>query len=614
MLFNIGKKIKGVFDLRRISTRLTVFIAILTTIICITLTLIAQVRVYSNLIAQTEEVLLRDANIIARQLRSLIDTRQAQVSVLAEIGELKKLQSIDVSDARIQNTIGILNNMAKGDALIKNFFIADTEGHCVSSTLEYFDIADRDYFKKCIESRTVSQPELVKNILSDENTLVYAAPILNQNDDLIGVFVEGVEAAEMSYLMAQIKFGTQSPFVIRRDGAVIAHEVPELVKVSCNMLNDEFLHDYIVEAIANEKGNGEYNYQGTDIITGYCPIANTDWIISFQCVKSEVMVEFWNTAMMLLWVGISIIVVAAFMAYWIGRSIAHPVMIVSDATKALQAGDLTGSWLSDKNRKYLTKHDDEISALGKSFIELTERLHRVINDIQFTCAEVLDTASNINSASKSVSSGSNSQAASAEEVASTIDEIASNIKQNAMNAQRTSQIAELSVKNGQNGMVVVNDTIEMMRTISEKISMVEDIAKQTNILALNAAVEAARAGKTGSGFAVVAGEVRKLAEISQESADEIMSLVAESSQASERCGQVISALVPEIEQTGSLVNEIAAASQEQDLGAQQINIAVSEMNVITQQNAAAAEQLASMAASLSELANKLEKAVGYFNV
>lgn len=160
----------------------------------------------------------------------------------------------------------------------------------------------------------------------------------------------------------------------------------------------------------------------------------------------------------------------------------------------------------------------------------------------------------------------------------------------------------------------MNGTIDKMHTIAEKISVVESIAQQTNILALNASVEAARAGKAGAGFAVVASEVRKLAELSKDSADEIIMLVSETSVASEKCGDVISALVPEIEQTGQLVNEIAVASQEQDMGAQQINMAVSEMNVITQQNASAAEHLTSMANTLSDLADKLEKAVGYFRI
>ncbi|MCQ2229785.1 MAG: methyl-accepting chemotaxis protein [Bacteroidales bacterium] len=614
MIFNLDKRFKRLFDLKRISTRLTLFITILTTVICIILTLVAQLRVYSHQIAQTQEVLLRDADFLARQFRSMLNTRQSQVSLFAQSGELKRLGSIDVNDRRIEKIIGTINEMAKGDAIIRNFFIADTEGNCISSTMEHFDISDREYFQACIESRAVTQPVLVQNRLSEENTLIYSAPIINDNDELIGVFVEGVAANEFSYQIMQIKFGTQSPFIIRRDGMVIAHEVPELVMISCNMLNDEYLHDFIVEATANGRGNGMYNYQGVDIITGYCPIDGTDWIVSIQCVKSEILVNFWETAFMLFWVCVLIIVVAAFMAYWIGKSIGRPVNIVSRATAAIQAGDLTGAWLTDKYRKYLTKHEDEICMLGKSFIDLTERLHAVIHDIQDTCSQVLDTASRINDASKSVSTGSNSQAASAEEVASTIEEIASNITQNAMNAQRTSKIAEQSVKNSQNGLEVVNSTIEKMHTIADKISVVENIAKQTNILALNASVEAARAGQAGTGFAVVAGEVRKLAELSKASADEIMMIVDESSKASEKCGEVISSLVPEIEQTGSLVNEIAAASREQDLGAQQINTAISDMNQITQQNAAAAEKLTYMADNLSSLADKLEKAVGYFKI
>lgn len=614
MTMDLKLRLKKIFDLKRISTRLTIFIGILTTVICITLTLIAQIRVYKNQISQTEEVLLRDADMIARQLRTMLNMRQGETMMFAGAKELRTMARIDVNGSEMESVIETFNEMTAGDVAVRSYYIADTEGNAISSTLEKTNIGDSDYFRQCMELRAATQPRLAKNELTEENNLVYCAPIINSDDDLTGVFVEFVEAREMSYLMGQIKFGTQSPFVIRRDGQVIAHEVPDLVMISCNMLNDEYLHDFVKEAIATMRGNGHYTYQGTEIITGYCPIDGTDWIVSIQCVKDEILTEFWKTAKMLFWTGVLIILLAALMAYWIGRSIGSPINIVTKATKAIRAGDLTDSWLTEEYSTYLKSHDDEISVLGKSFIELSERLHNVIRDIQNTCGQVLKTASLINEASKSVSSGSNTQAASAEEVASTIEEIASNIKQNAMNAQRTSQIAEQSVKNSQNGLEVVNGTIDKMHTIAEKISVVESIAQQTNILALNASVEAARAGKAGAGFAVVASEVRKLAELSKDSADEIIMLVSETSVASEKCGDVISALVPEIEQTGQLVNEIAVASQEQDMGAQQINMAVSEMNVITQQNASAAEHLTSMANTLSDLADKLEKAVGYFRI
>lgn len=195
-----------------------------------------------------------------------------------------------------------------------------------------------------------------------------------------------------------------------------------------------------------------------------------------------------------------------------------------------------------------------------------------------------------------------------------MEQMASNIQLNADNAVRTASIAEQSVMNGQRSAEAVKATIEAMTEIQERISVIEEIANQTNILALNASVEAARAGEAGRGFSVVAAEVRMLAERSRDAAVEITELTQKGVERVTESGELIEKLVPEIQETGSLVKEISVASKEQETGAQQVNIAISQMDSVTQQNASASEQLASMAAELSTQAQKLQKIIEFFQI
>ena len=204
------------------------------------------------------------------------------------------------------------------------------------------------------------------------------------------------------------------------------------------------------------------------------------------------------------------------------------------------------------------------------------------------------------------------QASATEEISATIEEMAANIKQNASNASKTAAFADEAAKNSRLGGDAVNKTVEAMRSIAEKISIIEGIASQTNLLALNAAIEAARAGDAGKGFAVVASEVRKLAERSQIAANEINELATTSVAIAEEAGNLINRVVPAIENTASLVEEINVASREQDAGAQQIARAIVELDNVVQGNSAASEELSAQAEELAAQSASLADAISYF--
>jgi methyl-accepting chemotaxis protein len=194
-----------------------------------------------------------------------------------------------------------------------------------------------------------------------------------------------------------------------------------------------------------------------------------------------------------------------------------------------------------------------------------------------------------------------------------MEQMSSNIRQNADNATQTEKIALKAASDAKEGGQAVNHTVDAMRQIAAKISIVEEIARQTNLLALNAAIEAARAGEHGKGFAVVASEVRKLAERSQRAAGEITQLAGSSVEVAEKAGKLLSTILPDVQKTAELVQEITAASREQDSGAGQINKAIQQLDQVIQQNAASSEETSSTSEELAGQAGQLQSAISFFS-
>jgi methyl-accepting chemotaxis protein len=250
--------------------------------------------------------------------------------------------------------------------------------------------------------------------------------------------------------------------------------------------------------------------------------------------------------------------------------------------------------------------------LMQALVAMVGGLTRTVSDIRSIAGEVAAASQSISTASVQVSKGASSQAAAAEEASSSMEEMVSNIKQNADNAQQTDKIANKSAKDAQESGKSVLEAVAAMKEIANKISIIEEIARQTNLLALNAAIEAARAGEHGKGFAVVAAEVRKLAERSQKAAGEINQLSTTTLRVSEKSGEMLEKLVPDIQRTAELVQEISAASKEQDTGSEQINKALQQLEQVIQQNASAAEEMASTTEELTGQSEQLVSALSFF--
>ncbi len=249
-----------------------------------------------------------------------------------------------------------------------------------------------------------------------------------------------------------------------------------------------------------------------------------------------------------------------------------------------------------------------------SINNLVDSLTRFAVNIGGAADQVGAGSQELAASSEQVSQGATEQAAAAEQASASMEEMAANVKQTADNAAQTEKIARQSAKDAENSGDAVNKAVTAMQTIAEKIGIVQEIARQTDLLALNAAVEAARAGEHGRGFAVVASEVRKLAERSQGAAAEISTMSSETVRAAAEAGEMLGRLVPDIRRTAELVSEISAACREQDIGTAQINEAIQQLDQVTQQNAAASEQINSTSEELASQAEELQQSIAFFQI
>ncbi|MBN2010789.1 methyl-accepting chemotaxis protein [candidate division KSB1 bacterium] len=277
---------------------------------------------------------------------------------------------------------------------------------------------------------------------------------------------------------------------------------------------------------------------------------------------------------------------------------------VSDVAQEIAEGNLT---VTVKERSGRDK-------LMQALVKMIDGLTQVMSDIQEASEQVAHGSQGMSASSAQISQGATEQAAAAEEASSSMEQMAANISQNADNAAQTEKISIKAADDAKRSGEAVREAVTAMNEIAVKISIIEEIARQTNMLALNAAIEAARAGEQGKGFAVVASEVRKLAERSQAAAGEINGLAGSTVDVAGRAGEMLDKLVPDIQKTADLVQEISVASREQQSGAAQVNTAIQQLDSVTQQNASASEEMASTAEELSEQARQLQQSVDFFRM
>ncbi|MBF0279435.1 MAG: HAMP domain-containing protein, partial [SAR324 cluster bacterium] len=365
---------------------------------------------------------------------------------------------------------------------------------------------------------------------------------------------------------------------------------------------------------ANQVFNGKTeakiitDYNGNPVLSAYAPVTfgSLTWAIIAEIDEAEVLEPVMALFRSIAIAGVIIAAVIAVIAFFLAMGIAIPLTKGVTLAESVSQGDLTAQ--IDVNQK------DEIGILAGSLKEMMSNLSKIVGDVKTAADNVAAGSQQLSSAAQEMSQGATEQAASVEETSASMEQMTANIQQNTDNSQQTEKISLKAAADAKETGSAVLQTVQAMKEISGKITIIEEIARQTNLLALNAAIEAARAGEHGKGFAVVASEVRKLAERSQNAAGEITGLAGSSVEVAEKAGSMLEMLVPDIQKTAELVQEISASSNEQNTGADQINKAIQQLDQVIQQNAGAAEEMSSTAEELYAQAEQLQETISFFHI
>jgi methyl-accepting chemotaxis protein len=307
-------------------------------------------------------------------------------------------------------------------------------------------------------------------------------------------------------------------------------------------------------------------------------------------------------------IGLLIVVVVPIaIIFWVVEySVKRPIQQCANLASDIASGNLESQTCQMRT--------DEMGVILEGMCDMNAHLAETIGNIRDISGKVAEGCSELSMASDTLSKGANQQAAGIEEIAASLEEMSGSIKQTAETAAKTEKSAAQASRDAETGGQAVARTLEAMKKIADEIGIIEDIARQTNLLALNAAIEAARAGEAGKGFAVVAAEVRKLAERSGTAAAGISELSSSSVAVAEEAGSLLKRMVPDIQRTAEMIQEISAAAGEQSQGIEQVSRAIQDSESVVQQNASTAEEVAATAASLSDGSRSLHEAIGHFRL
>ncbi len=406
-------------------------------------------------------------------------------------------------------------------------------------------------------------------------------------------------------------------YLLANDGTVVAHFDQSLQGKNFGDMVDQKEKQSTLAMISEGKTwTKEHSAGGETLYTVSQAVNFTGvalpWSIGYVIPMDKLLAPVRALVNLSIFVALIVLAVAIAVSILVATTLSKPILAMSAVAGRLRDGEL-----NIKIEKAYLSRKDEIGILATSLNTTIIKLHGVILDVQLSSGalaegscematsaqEMNEGIKEISTSSQQLSQGASEQAASAEEVSASVEEMSANIKQNADNSYQTEKIAAKAAKDAKSGLDAVRETVIAMRQIAEKIGIIEEIARQTNMLSLNASIEAARAGEHGKGFAVVASEVGKLAERSKTAAGEISVLSKKSVDIAEKAGTLLENMVPDIQKTADLVQEISGATREQDSGAQQINIAITQLDNVIQQNASVSEELSATSEEISTRAN-----------
>ncbi|THB69516.1 MAG: methyl-accepting chemotaxis protein [Gammaproteobacteria bacterium] len=508
--------------------------------------------------------------------------------------------------AREELSINMANSQGNSD-YVELFGLIDPNGEIIASSNEKaigkINIADRPYFKKAMSGETTISKALISRS-SGLPSFVVAAPVyLNGSMEVSGVVISTISIGQFAKnFIDPVKVGESGyVYMTQDDGLFLAHPNPDMI-MKKNL--DEY--DFGPQILALGDGYLAYEFGGRNREVSFRTSAVAGWIVAAGADQDELLAPVVTLRNKIIVLAIIIVLVGIGVVFVISNAITKPIKYAAEISAQVADGDLSVNVDIPTN--------DEVGDLLQAMKEQIGKLSSVVYSVKEVAVNVTQGNEQLSNGVQDLSSGASEQAASVEETSAALEQSSATIEQNLENAKKTDDIAGKTAALAEEGGGAVRQTEEAMKTIAEKIGVIEDIAYQTNLLALNAAIEAARAGDKGRGFAVVASEVRKLAARSENAAGEISQLSKNSVIVAESARSQIDDIVPMIHQTAELVQEIASASQEQANGISQITEAVSQLDKVTQSNAALSEELASTAEEINAQAELLNDEMSFFQL
>ncbi len=559
-----------------------------------------------QLVSRTAEISLSIYNVLETEQKLAVDIaeREETKSALSRSNQgngperYKKLNTI---------VYKMKNTKILGDDY-EDLIVINPDGLVVATSLDGsigIDVSERPYFKEAMAgSISMGAPSISKG--TGLPVFVIAAPVYDTNRSVVGVAAVVVNLDFVWTIIKDSKIGeTGYTYVTDADGLVIAHPDSSIV-FKTNIEELKGMEEISRRFERGESGVQGYVYNGVPKTAGFSSVPETGWGVFLTVTDDEFLSSAHAVRNSVFLIGAAGFIFALFIFLIFARTLTTPIKQGVQFAQEISEGILYTDIAV--NRK------DEIGLLADALRNMKIKLREVVTDVYNSSIQVTDGSSQLAQSSEQLSQGAAEQAANAEEVSSSVEEMGANIQQNTDNAAQTEKIASQAAKDAEEGEAAVLEAVNAMNVISEKINIVGDIARQTNLLSLNAAIEAARAGEHGKGFAVVAAEVGKLASVSQKAASDILELATQSVNKANNAGEKIKAIIPDIRRTADLVSEISASSSEQNSGAEQINAAMAELDQVIQQNAASAEEASSMSEELTAQAERLREMISFFRL
>jgi len=621
--------------------KILLFVMISTAIVLAITILFFSLNVRKNAIADTKKIADKETREYALQIKSILDQALQTTDILARsFMESKRLERsirdslnkellINVTESNddylslwlVWEIKTFDKNYKKKNGRLRNFTVKLNQKtsffQSVADTANENNI-DNDYYRTRISKKqNVTNPyyDVITPEFKDLLMISMLTPFV-ENDEFQGLIGIDVSLDRVQQIVQKINpFKNSTAYLVASNNLLVSHTDKRMFNKNLLEINKGH-EEQFAEALKNISENKSFGFETVNaqsnqkvyVSFGPIPLGQDGkvWALATETPLNILTAESDRLFAITIGVGIIGLAVLLFILFFPLTNIAKQIVNVMHVSKKISQGDLRS--------RIEIKGNDEIGQLAASVNEMAEKLSEIVGNISISSEHINDTSRNITKYSGEISTGASNQASSAEEILAAIEQMGANIHSNSENAKETEQISLKALEGIKKGSDSTKRTLQSIHQIASKISIIGEISRQTNILALNAAIEAARAGQFGKGFTVVANEVKKLAEHSQEAANEIDLISEESLKISNLAEKELSSLVPDVEKTAVLLNEITNASSEQNLGADQIQQAIQLLNDIAQKNALLSEELREKAIMLTKEAQILMKNTDYFKI